>query len=108
YGRGAMRLAPDAEAMLLTERWVGNVRELSHVIERALLMVDADVIESRHLGLEPKAAVVDAAGPRLEDVEREFIGRMLADCGGNISSTARRLGVSRELLRYRMRKHGLR
>jgi DNA-binding NtrC family response regulator len=107
YGRPAKTLAPDAIAALKAGRWVGNVRELAHVIERAMLMSDAEVIESAHVAVEAPSA---DAGPatRLDEVERALIRRVLQECGGNVSQAARRLGVSRELLRYRMRKHGLR
>jgi len=109
YGRPVKQLAPDAAAVLLADRWIGNVRELAHSIERAVLLIDGEVIEARHLAGETRAA--PEAGPqatRLEAVERQLIERALAECGGNVSQAARHLGVSRELLRYRMRKHGLR
>ena len=108
YGRPPKELTPDAVAALRAERWVGNVRELAHVIERAMLMVDGDVIDARHLAVEARAAPEEPAATRLDEAERHLIQRALVECGGNVSQAARRLGVSRELLRYRMRKHGLR
>jgi len=113
YGRAPKTLAPEAVASLLAERWVGNVRELMHVIERATLLVDGAVVEARHLGVPglvgPSEAAAEAAGaPGLEAAERQLIQQALADAHGNVSGAARRLGVSRELLRYRARKHGLR
>jgi DNA-binding NtrC family response regulator len=108
YGGPAKALAPEAVAVLRAERWIGNVRELAHVIERAMLMTDGDVIEPRHLGIEPRIAEEEAGATRLDEAERQLIRRVLDESGGNVSQAARRLGVSRELLRYRMRKHGLR
>jgi len=107
YGTPPKALSPGAVAALLADPWVGNVRELAHVIERATIMVDGDAIEAHHLSREA-VATIEPAATRLEDAERELIRRTLAGCGGNVSQAARRLGVSRELLRYRMRKHGLR
>jgi DNA-binding NtrC family response regulator len=107
YGTAPKELSPGAIAALLADPWVGNVRELAHVIERATIMVDGDAIEAHHLSREAVAAAEPAA-TRLEDAERDLIRRALEGCGGNVSQAARRLGVSRELLRYRMRKHGLR
>jgi len=107
YGRPAKTLAPDALAALLAQRWIGNVRELAHVIERAMLMTDAELVEAPHLAVEARIAE-EPAVTRLDEVERTLIRRVLEECGGNVSQAARRLGVSRELLRYRMRKHGLR
>ncbi len=108
YGRPRKALAPDAVAMLLADRWIGNVRELAHVIERAMLMFDGETIEARHLAIETPGAPEEGAPTRLDEVERQLMRRVLEECGGNVSQAARRLGVSRELLRYRMRKHGLR
>jgi two-component system, NtrC family, response regulator AtoC len=108
YGRPRKTLADDAVAALLAERWIGNVRELAHVIERAMLMVDGDTIEACHVAVETVAGGGEPATTRLDDVERQLMQRVLQECGGNVSQAARRLGVSRELLRYRMRKHGLR
>jgi DNA-binding NtrC family response regulator len=112
YGRPTKTLAPDAVDALHGARWIGNVRELAHAIERAMLLVDRDVITAHHLGLEPMSAGGDSEGQpgalRLDEAERRLIRRVLEECGGNVSLAARRLGVSRELLRYRKRKHGLR
>jgi len=107
YGRHAKTLAPDAIAALLAEPWRGNVRELAHAMERAMLTVDRDTLEARHLALGMRAPEEPAASSSLEEVERQLICRALEQNGGNVSRTARRLRVSRELLRYRMRKHGL-
>ncbi len=72
-----------------------------------MLMVDGDVIEASHLAVETPTAPQSGGTTRLDEAERQLIRRVLQECGGNVSQAARRLGVSRELLRYRMRKHGL-
>ena len=109
YGQPPRDLTDDAVDALLGERWIGNVRELAHVVERAILMADGDAIAAHHLVPKTRvAASEDAATTRLDEAEQHLIRRVLEECGGNVSEAARRLGVSRELLRYRMRKHGLR
>ncbi|HZR81640.1 MAG TPA: sigma-54 dependent transcriptional regulator [Candidatus Binatia bacterium] len=121
YGRPAKALSPDATSALLLDPWIGNVRELAHAIERAMLLVDGDAISAVHLGRgaaavgevpapdeAPPLGALPPAASSLDDVEREMIRQALADENGNVSRAARRLGVSRELLRYRVRKHGLR
>src|SRR5262249_20634015 len=117
YGRPAKALSPDATSAVLADPWIGNVRELAHAIERAMLLVDGDAISAAHLGRgaaalgetgSPDGALPGAspaAASSLDDVEREMIRQALADENGNVSRAARRLGVSRELLRYRVRKH---
>jgi DNA-binding NtrC family response regulator len=110
YGRPPKRLSPGADAALVADPWVGNVRELAHVIERAMLLVDGDTIEAGHLRGEPSGGGDGPGLPRdstLEEMERHLIRRALERSGGNVSLAARSLGVSREVLRYRMRKHGL-
>jgi two-component system response regulator AtoC len=112
YDRPVKRLTPAAEDALRACRWIGNVRELAHVIERAMLLVAGDTIEASHLGLEShlpaEAGEVPAAeGGALEAAERQLMRQALEASGWNVSDAARRLGVSREVLRYRMRKHGL-
>ena len=102
YDRRPKRLTPGAEAALAACEWVGNVRELAHVMERATLLVEGDTVDAWHLGLESHlpapadGAAADAAEP----------GTLEAN-GWNVSLAARRLGVTREVLRYRMRKYGI-
>ncbi len=115
YDRRAKQLGPDAVAALASFPWIGNVRELAHVVERATLLVEADTLAAWHLGLEshlPAVAqdIVPAGPPApgtLEEVERHLMRQALESNGWNVSEAARRLGVSREVLRYRMRKYGI-
>ena len=111
YDRPAKRLTPGAKDALGACRWVGNVRELAHVIERAMLLVASDTIDVPQLGLESHLAAEPEEGPAeagtLEAAERQLMRQALEGSGWNVSDAARRLGVSREVLRYRMRKHGL-
>jgi DNA-binding NtrC family response regulator len=90
YGRPPRTLSPEAIATLLSERWIGNVRELAHVIERSILMTDAEVLEARHVSVETRAAE-EPAVTRLDDAERGLIRRVLEESGGNVSQAARRL-----------------
>jgi two-component system response regulator AtoC len=115
YDRPPKRLTEGAEAALSAFEWVGNVRELAHVMERAMLLVEGDTIAAWHLGLESHLpAAAQDAGPAdttepgtLEAVERQLMRQTLESNGWNVSLAARRLGVSREVLRYRMRKYAI-
>jgi len=114
YDRPPKRLTPDASAALKAFPWVGNVRELAHVIERAMLLVEGGTLAPWHLGLESHLpAEVAEGGARpgdpgtLEAVERRLMREGLEANAWNVSLAARRLGVSREVLRYRMRKYGI-
>jgi transcriptional regulator with PAS, ATPase and Fis domain len=116
-------LAPDAEARLLRHPWAGNVRELANVLERVVLLHDADEIRANDLGLEPDpspraAEVVDVrrgavrvdlsqAGVSLEAVERALLVEALRVAGGNRRRAAELLCITPDTFRYRMVKHGL-
>jgi transcriptional regulator with AAA-type ATPase domain/tetratricopeptide (TPR) repeat protein len=115
YGVPGKSLAADARAALLAYRWPGNVRELSNVIERAVLMSSANEITAEALGLgDATAPPADArAAPAeapvsLDDAMREHLVEVLSQTSWNISRTAALLGISRNTLRARMDRYGLR
>lgn len=88
--------------------WPGNVRELQHVIERSVLMARGRYIEADDLGLRGREAETPAnASLRLEELERDAIKRALNKTGGNVSSAAESLGLSRSALYRRLERYGL-
>jgi len=93
---------------LYEHAWQGNVRELNHVVERAVLMAQDNAIKASDLAL--RAGTV--AAPRLEemsleDVEEFLIKKALARYGGNVSHAASALGLSRSALYRRLQRFGL-
>ncbi|HLJ14129.1 MAG TPA: sigma-54 dependent transcriptional regulator [Bryobacteraceae bacterium] len=99
--------APVMQA-LLDHAWQGNVRELNHVVERAVLMAQENSIRTGDLALRP----VREAAPRLEDmsleeVEAFLIKKALARYGGNVSHAATALQLSRSALYRRLQRYGL-
>jgi transcriptional regulator with AAA-type ATPase domain/tetratricopeptide (TPR) repeat protein len=112
YGVPGKSLAPDARAALHAYPWPGNVRELSNVIERAVLMSSASEINAEALGLGDGAVPPPVASPEapvsLDDAMREHLVEVLTQTSWNISRTAALLGISRNTLRARMDKYGLR
>lgn len=116
YGRAAPALHDDAIAALAAYEWPGNVRELKNVIERSVLLSDSSGISAQSLRLAAPAAAsraaqgrgAEAALPTLAGAEQEMIAAALANTGGNTSEAARRLGITRMALRYRMEKYGIR
>ncbi len=102
-------LTPDARALVARGRWPGNVRELANVMERLTLLVDRS--EVRAADLELVLGGDRAAGPSSGSSaggEREQILAALEATGWNIMRTATRLGVSRNTVRARMDRWGLR
>jgi two-component system response regulator AtoC len=112
-------VSPAALDMLQAYHWPGNVRELRNVIERAFILhATAEELRPEHLSPEVRSAVpakkheplvphVPLEGLVLDQVERKLIAEAMERASGNQSKAARLLGVSRDTLRYRLKKHGL-
>lgn len=102
-------LSPEAEAVLRRYEWPGNIRELSNLIERAVLMADGPVLYPQHFPLEmgtgPRKEPARPAPASLWDYERDMIVRALEANRWNQSKSARALGISRDNLRYRIKKY---
>jgi DNA-binding NtrC family response regulator len=105
-------LTAEVTERLLAHAWPGNVRELRNAIEHAVVMADGAPIRVTHL---PRAvrggASSDAAAPirdRVQDVERAAIVAALTQENDNRTRAAKRLGMSRRALIYKMIKYGLR
>lgn len=105
-GRPAGRLAPDAVDALTEYRWPGNVRQLRNVLERATILCDGGLITAEHLLLPPCDPAVTGA-TTVSAVERGVIERVMGECSGNKSQAARRLGVTRKQLYFRLNKYGI-
>ncbi len=111
-------VAPAAMDLLQAHQWPGNIRELRNVVERAFILHAAvDELRPEHLPpelraeptrkLEKPAPAVSGEGLVLEDVEKRLISEALEVSSGNQSKAARLLGISRDTLRYRLKKHGM-
>jgi DNA-binding NtrC family response regulator len=100
----------DARTALASHAWPGNVRELAHSVERAVLMADpaATAISSRNLGLQLQRPVTDTTPQSLDDAERLFIEKVLAQHGGDVRLAAQQLGMSRSALYRRLQQYGVR
>jgi DNA-binding NtrC family response regulator len=114
-------LSPEATAVFKHYDWPGNVRELRNVIERALILEDADQITTEYLPgsllmpskISPPAAtpsdtstqfVLPAEGISLDEAELAFVRQAIERSGGNQTRAAELLGISRDQLRYRLKK----
>ncbi|HEY5086126.1 MAG TPA: sigma-54 dependent transcriptional regulator [Gemmatimonadaceae bacterium] len=101
----------DQSAMqaLIDHLWPGNIRELEHTIERAVLLANGDVVRASDLALNVRGSTV---AQRLEELtlseaERTLIQKALARFDGNVSHAAKALGLSRSALYRRMSAHDL-
>jgi DNA-binding NtrC family response regulator len=118
-GRQLKGLAGDVASIFKNYRWTGNVRELRNVIERASILEDNDVVTAAHLPADMlgsssnharsnggSSVVLPAEGIPLETVEIELARQALARTGGNLTQAAKLLDISRDQLRYKLRKAG--
>ena len=114
-------LSSEATAVFRKYDWPGNVRELRNVIERALILEDADEITTEYLPgsllmsprLEQSSAgstdgsplfVLPNEGISLDEAELSFVRQAIQRSGGNQTRAAELLGISRDQLRYRLKK----
>ena len=105
-GKTIDRFTAGARAAMEKYHWPGNVRELQNVIERAVILARGE-IDARHLNLEQPVAPVVSDGSILKENERETIGKILAEVGGNRKRAAHLLGISLRTLQYRIKEFGL-
>jgi len=120
----SVRLIPEAAwAALRAHDWPGNVRELRNVVERCVLLSETQNFAAQWLQLQPFSAAaqpepsVVTTGPQirlpldgslsLEEMERRIVTEALERSEHNVTAAARLLGTSRETLRYRVNKYGL-
>ena len=108
YRRGDLRFEPAAVQALLDHAWPGNVREMDHAIERAVLMSRDGVVRAADLALRSTAlGSARLEDLSLEEVEIHLIRKAIARSGGNMSEAAQALGLSRSALYRRLQRYGL-
>jgi len=111
-------LAPGIAKVFKNYRWTGNVREVRNVIERASILEDGELVTAEHLPADlvngvGKIEGGNAAGFELppdgiplETVEFELARQAMARAGGNLTKAAKLLDISRDQLRYKLKKSG--
>jgi len=111
YAPPALRLTPEAETMLIKYPFPGNVRELEHVVQRTVTLTRGHSITSADLPHEIRHFQATHQGTldeRLEAVEREMILSALEKNDWIQTRAADQLGISERVLRYKMKKNGIR
>jgi len=109
YGKPTLRIDSRAQKKLLRHNWPGNVRELRHTIEKAVILGESDILGAGDFPLVPQSIAFDMDEPiKLEELEKNAILRALEHYMGNISITARMLGITRPTLYKKMKKYGIR
>jgi two-component system response regulator HydG len=106
-GRRAPRFSDEALQVLRNYHWPGNVRELENLIQRLVVMTEADVIEVPDLPSMMRFSLGREAGldRTMAEVEAEHIRNVLASVGGNKTRAAEILGIDRKTLREKLKLH---
>jgi len=111
-------LLPEVERIFRNYNWTGNVRELRNVIERASILEDGEFVTVTHLPADllqtstqsghvsPPTILLPAGGIPLESVEAELARQAVERTGGNLTKAAKLLDISRDQLRYKLKKSG--
>jgi transcriptional regulator with PAS, ATPase and Fis domain len=108
YQRQSVSISEGAMEKLTRHTWPGNIRELQHEVEKALILSDSDVIgEHDILSLTKSVKIKEYSSYNLLDNEKELIRSALETFGGNMSLTAQKLGINRSTLYEKIKKYGL-
>ena len=113
FRKNVKGLTPAAAQLLARYTWPGNIRELKNAVERAMLLVEGDMLDEADFPLLTGKRQVAAGfelpadGVDLETLERDLVKQALRRTGGNQTRAAALLGLNRDQIRYRIEKFGL-
>ena len=105
YGKDICRFSQEAMEALKSNAWPGNIRQLRHAVEKAVIITDNAVLGSADLQLPVADATSAEPEITIEAMERKMICDAIARCGGNLSLVATRLGISRQTLYNKMKRY---
>ena len=107
YDKGEISLTSEARKQLAQHPWYGNIRELEHAVEKAVIICDDGRIPAELFPLPRKTGMPEKVASTLEEMELKMIRKTLESCNGNLSAVAARLGITRQTLYNKMKKFGL-
>ena len=109
YDKGALMLSESAQRKLKEHPWYGNIRELEHAIEKAVIISDSGMLTDAHFHFPKKSLspAQEAEAETLEDMELVMIRKAIDKHDGNLSAVAAQLGITRQTLYNKMKKYGL-
>ena len=111
YQKQNVRFSADSIKKLENYPWPGNIRELQHVIERTIIMINTDTIKSEDIYISGENTEKDkdeiTGSHNLEEMEEIIIKKVIKSHQGNISKAAQELGLTRASLYRRLEKYGI-
>mgnify|MGYP000760497277 FL=1 len=108
YGRKDIFLHENALEKLRSYHWPGNIRELQHSIEKAIILCEGNVIRPKDIFVKQTwSPQLSTVVPNLEEVERQAIETAIRQNDGNLTATAEQLGISRQTLYNKIKRFKL-
>ena len=109
YNKVNIQLSTEAAEKITQLPWYGNIRELQHAIEKAVILCDGNLIMPEDIdgGNPIKKEKPLEEVQTLDEMERRMIEKTIKDCEGNLSVVAARLGISRQTLYNKIKRYGL-
>lgn len=109
YNKLNLRFSEEAEKKLTSLPWYGNIRELQHAIEKAVILSDGRMISAEDIdgGNQQRKEKPLEEVQTLDEMESRMIEKTIRECEGNLSVVAARLGISRQTLYNKIKRYGL-
>lgn len=109
YNKTNLRFSDEAERKLISLPWYGNIRELQHAIEKAVILSDGGMISAEDIdgGNQTRREKPLEEVQTLDEMESRMIERTIKECEGNLSVVAARLGISRQTLYNKIKRYGI-
>lgn len=107
YGKSSMRLSADAKDKLKQQPWFGNIRELEHTIEKAVIISEGETLDSSDFDFPRKKGSPLKEATTLEEMEYNMIKKAMDKYNGNLSLVASQLGISRQTLYNKIKRYEL-
>ena len=108
YNKTDMHFSTDAEQKIGAMPWYGNIRELQHAVEKAVILSDGLTIRPDDIDgdMQVRPKPLEAV-QTLDEMEQQLIAKTIRDCDGNLSQVASTLGISRQTLYNKIKRYGL-
>lgn len=109
YNKTNLRFSDEAERKLISLPWYGNIRELQHAIEKAVILSDGGMISAEDIdgGNQTRREKPLEEVQTLDEMECRMIEKTIKECEGNMSVVAARLGISRQTLYNKIKRYGI-
>ena len=107
YGKGSMKFSTHTLEKLSNHEWPGNIRELQHAVEKAVILSESPVIKPSDFVFSPASGNIIHKEFTLDDMEKKMISDSIRRYDGNLSAVAGKLGITRQTLYNKMKKYNI-